>query len=321
MDLVDRARAYVGKMEGSVSGSGGHVALMKAASALVVGFNFADELALSILREVYNPKCAPVWSERELIHKVTQARTHAQGEFGALVGKQSERSDARSPARASQGANPEPERPRKRQEFDAAALKAMMCRGFNPGYTWLAERSPMEPREVTSGGFLDAIFEPGEKTLAFMRFTSQGEMGHVAGAPGKIYRIGARPGHPPVLTDSYPLSAREGMWFLPCPLDGKWYPTGQVDDQGNPVLSRRTGRSVTCYRQLLLESDKADEMDWLNLLCQLPLPISALTRAGGARSMRWSAWRVILRGNSTRFEIVFRPCCRSWVLMRRRSQR
>jgi hypothetical protein len=64
-------------------------------------------------------------------------------------------------------------------------------------------------------------------------------------------------------------------------MDGKWYPNGKVDEAGNPILSRRTGASVTAYRHMLLESDDAPEDDWLNLICQLPLPISALYTSGG----------------------------------------
>jgi hypothetical protein len=90
-----------------------------------------------------------------------------------------------------------------------------------------------------------------------------------------------RPGAPKTPLQTFPKSGRVGAWFLPVPLNGKWYPTGRVDDCGNPIISRRSGASVVRYRHLLLESDEADESDWLNLLCQLSLPITALYTSGG----------------------------------------
>jgi hypothetical protein len=129
--------------------------------------------------------------------------------------------------------------------------------------------------------FLDRIFLTGEKTYIFTRFYSQGDFGHVAGTPGASWRLGERPGQKPVRVDALPESSREGAWFLPCPMDGQWHPAGSTDAKGNPILSRRSGASVTRYRHMLLESDEAKDEDWLNMLVQLPLPISALYTSGG----------------------------------------
>lgn len=277
MDLTERARRLLDTMEPSVSGSNGHDAALKAASAVVVGLDLPDDVAMSVLQSSFNPRCQPPWSEKELRHKIRQARMHAKKPFGYLIGRQRASTPPAVPAAAPQ---PQPERLKKRQDFQPTALQSMMVRGFTPTFQWLAERSPWDPRRVTPQAFLDAIFQPGEKTVLFVRYASQGQLGHVAGSPGKTYYLADRPGPRPTICDEFPEKAREGMWFLPSPIDGKWYPSGNVDDFGNPILSRRSGASVTAWRHMLLESDNAPEEEWLNLITNLPLPITALYTSG-----------------------------------------
>lgn len=234
---------------------------------------------MSLLDQYFNPRCSPRWSEKELLHKVRQSRLHAKKKPGYLFsdGKRS----AQSLTRIREAQPVEPDRIKKRQEFKPSALQSMMMRGFSPSFAWLAERSPWDPRRITPQGFLDAIFSKGEKTVLFTKFASQGQFGHVAGSPGQTYYVGNRPGLRPTICDEFPTTAKEGMWFLPSPLDGKWHDTGNVCKRtGNPILSRRARASVTRWRHLLLESDDAPGDEWLNCLCQLPLPITALYTSG-----------------------------------------
>lgn len=279
MDLTERARRLLATMDASVSGSNGHDRLFAAAAAVTIGFDLSDEVAFAVLMSDFNPRCSPAWSEREIRHKLRQVRLHCKEQPGYLIGRQ-RAGTASTAATARPAPTPEPERIKKRQEYQPDKLQAMMMRGFRPTWKWLAERSPWDPRRVTPQGFLDAIFQPGEKTLLFVRFASQGQLGHVAGSPGKTYYLADRPGLKPTRCDDLLSSAREGMWFLPSPIDGKWYPTGSVDERGNPVLSRRSGKSVTAWRHMLLESDDAPEEEWLNALTNLPLPITALYTSG-----------------------------------------
>jgi hypothetical protein len=281
MDLVERARLLLRKAEPSVSGSHGHAALLSAAGALVNGFGLDEGLAFELLMSEFNPRCMPPWAEKDVRRKVKEAtRLGSSKPQGYLIGR--ERASDR-PHASSSGA-PEatqPERQKKYQQFDETRLRQMMVKGFTPSSQWLAERSPIDPREVTPQQFLDAIFEPGEAAFVFLNFFSQGELGHLAGDPGKSYFLGSRPGLKPVLAQNFPKTGREGAWFLPVPLDGKWYPTDRVDEYGNPVMSRRSAASVKKFRHLVLESDSAADEQWLNLLCQLPLPITALYTSGG----------------------------------------
>lgn len=281
MDLRERACKLLDGMEASVSGSNGHSRLFAATAALVVGFDLDDAIARSLLLSQFNPRCNPPWSEREINHKIAQVKKHCKEQKGYLIGRaRPDLSPGYRPPMLTEPV-PAPERIKKRQEYEPGALQKMMLRGFNPSTSWLAERSPIDPRGVSPQLFLDSIFAPGEKTILFIKYASQGQFGHIAGTPGRTYYVADRPGLKPTICEEFPEHAREGAWFLPSPVDGKWYPNGNADESGNPILSRRTGHSITCYRHLLLESDNAPEADWLNLICQLPLPISALYTSGG----------------------------------------
>ena len=72
--ITDRARAYLAKVPGAVSGQGGHPHTLLVAEHLVRGFEMDDGTAMMLLCE-WNRTCSPPWSERELRHKIHEART------------------------------------------------------------------------------------------------------------------------------------------------------------------------------------------------------------------------------------------------------
>ena len=74
-DAYRRASAYLAKMPPSVSGSGGHSAAFAAAVALVHGFRLPPHIARSLFATEFNPRCEPVWSDKEIDHKIKQAET------------------------------------------------------------------------------------------------------------------------------------------------------------------------------------------------------------------------------------------------------
>lgn len=74
--MVDRARKYIERMPPAISGSGGHASTFNVARKLVQDFGLDDSVALELLRE-YNQRCVPQWSERELLHKLNEAREKA----------------------------------------------------------------------------------------------------------------------------------------------------------------------------------------------------------------------------------------------------
>ncbi len=69
---VERARRYVAKIKGAVSGSNGSAETFAVAMVLVHGFNLDFSTALMVLAE-FNQRCEPQWSEPELRHKIESA--------------------------------------------------------------------------------------------------------------------------------------------------------------------------------------------------------------------------------------------------------
>ncbi|MBC2596282.1 hypothetical protein H5P28_18600 [Ruficoccus amylovorans] len=72
MDRKSKARAYLETCPPAISGQGGHNQTFKVACALVQRFLLSREEALEQLR-MYNLRCEPPWSEKELAHKVDDA--------------------------------------------------------------------------------------------------------------------------------------------------------------------------------------------------------------------------------------------------------
>lgn len=83
LSRVERAVRYVDAMPEAISGSGGHVALLKVACAVVRGFDLPDAMAIEVLRH-YSQRCSPPWAEKDLWHKIEEAkraRLHTQGDL------------------------------------------------------------------------------------------------------------------------------------------------------------------------------------------------------------------------------------------------
>jgi hypothetical protein len=80
--VVERARKYVSRIPGAVSGSGGHNDTFHVACVLVKDFVLSIDQAFEVISE-WNATCVPEWSEHELRHKINSA-LKAPGETGRL---------------------------------------------------------------------------------------------------------------------------------------------------------------------------------------------------------------------------------------------
>ncbi len=69
---LNRARAYLANLPPAISGQGGHNATFRAA-CWTVRFGLSDGDALALLRE-FNQRCQPPWTEKDLAHKLRDAR-------------------------------------------------------------------------------------------------------------------------------------------------------------------------------------------------------------------------------------------------------
>ena len=68
-----RAIAYLAKIPGAISGNCGHQQTFSAARAIVFGFDLGPKVGFQILKEHYNQRCQPEWSDQELWHKAHDA--------------------------------------------------------------------------------------------------------------------------------------------------------------------------------------------------------------------------------------------------------
>ncbi|HVT74561.1 MAG TPA: hypothetical protein VHD61_15615 [Lacunisphaera sp.] len=256
----ERARRYVALMPPSISGSGGHTALFNVVRTLLHGFGFSADTARPIIRE-YNQRCDPPWSDHEIEHKLRSVdglscpggRGYLLGDIGVVP---------HGETRRNLGLQSETER-KKSVEFDPKALEEMAGPWAKTvDLLWLANRSAYDPATVSPSEFLAALYHSGEKVLCF---TSQHSQGEALWPDEKI-----------------PATGREGVWFLPQPVDGKSHPNPRSPKKdGQAKLSRRSEESVTSFRYMLLESDKADLRHWLGFIVQAPLAIDALYTSGG----------------------------------------
>lgn len=76
--ILKRAAAYLDRLPPAIAGQGGHAATFDAALKIIAGFDLAEDEALALLLERFNPRCEPPWSEGDLRHKVTDAAAHAK---------------------------------------------------------------------------------------------------------------------------------------------------------------------------------------------------------------------------------------------------
>jgi hypothetical protein len=72
VDLKRRARDYLAHLPPAISGCRGHDTTFMAACWLV-RFGLGDRDAMVLLRE-FNQRCLPPWTEKELAHKLADAR-------------------------------------------------------------------------------------------------------------------------------------------------------------------------------------------------------------------------------------------------------
>lgn len=90
----------------AVSGQGGHDALFAATIPLKM-LAIPSDAALELLRDHYNPRCSPAWSDAELEHKVTDVYEKSAFGFGQLLDEEAS-TKRRQPPRLTPVSSPRP---------------------------------------------------------------------------------------------------------------------------------------------------------------------------------------------------------------------
>jgi hypothetical protein len=203
----------------------------------------------------YARQCGRHVPETEIAASIRRAKAYAwNGQT---------RSSAGSDTYLAQPAAPPPAEP----QFSLEAFRRFIAGIDNVDAEWLAARSPICPWNRTPASFLHALYRPGEKVIIFDDYHSQGQ--EAWAHPGLPYDARA--------LNRFAKGKPCGVWFLSCPVDGLYH----RNDDGKQ--SRRSHQSVTAWRFLLLESDRADiaPAQWLAALVFLPLPIVSICETGG----------------------------------------
>jgi hypothetical protein len=84
MDVLQRARRYLARVEPAVAGQHGDLHTFRVCCRIVRGFGLSALEALPVLQE-WNARCEPPWTDRELLDKLQRARRYGRERIGALV--------------------------------------------------------------------------------------------------------------------------------------------------------------------------------------------------------------------------------------------
>ena len=213
------------------------------------------------------------------------------GEYLQLDGKVYERRDGGVAGGGVVHRAPAKDKPKMNELFNHDLLRETVAGVQDVSWKFLMDRSPVDPTKVTSGEFLEAIFEPGERALVFTNFFSQGDYGYEVGRGG--FRLAQEQGVQAVKSRLPIDGGKDGIWYLSNPVSLGWEANPRADGK----MSRRGKECVTAWRYLVLESDEGKhlraegkvkeaiefESNWLKWLAAFPDPIRAIySSAGGS---------------------------------------
>ncbi len=257
---VARARAYVDKIPGAVSGAGGHARTFAVARALITGFCLSESDALRLLVE-YNARCSPPWSENELGHKIRSALTTPSDKpRGWLLGDGCLIPAARSTV----------SRPCQAQRIDPATATENYLKGFRAGECELWEASPIRPPDdwrADGIALVSALYLPGEQINFVTDYLESSGKARPVGNGQTFER------------DELIVHWRKAG--MPRSDAGGWLRMNPVDGHGI------ADANITAFRFALLECDCVPLDLQLSLFARLPLPVACILTSGGKSLHAW----------------------------------
>lgn len=235
---------------------------------LVNGFGLNQIDCIEVFQD-WNQKCSPPWSEKEINHLYKNAeRASYDKPAGHLA-------DSDYKPRNPDCARPPRDKWAGIPKFSRKALEVFIKPAPFVKRDFFKKRSPRKVDGVTPGEFLEALYPVGARVLVFTEFYSQGDYLWQVGKGGfRLAKKEGVPAVPSVLPDD---GGEKGIWFLNQPVSGKWLP----NPSNKTKKTRRAAVNVTAWNHFVLESDDADEGDWLRLLLLIELPIVAIYSSGG----------------------------------------
>jgi len=267
-NLDARIRAYIAKMPEAVSGDRGHVATLKVATVLVVGFDLSIDMARPYLVE-YNRNCEPPWSERDLEHKLTEADANKRDLVrGWLLDGQG----ATAPSSSTRRTVPTKLAPEEKAERWTRAIKTKLD-GF--------EADPYDVWEASPVRLFDDY--RNDARLAISCLNEPGDLINV----NCDYRINQKDSRTVIVGHGVTRSVTEWNDYLadhstPCREAGCWW-------RHNPVRAREgsgrdgafTDADVATFRYHLFEIDAVPMELQLSFFCKINAPIAMISDSGG----------------------------------------
>lgn len=265
-DLDTRIRAYLQKLSPAISGSGGHVAALKAANALVLGFGLSINDAWPYLEE-YNHRCEPPWNRKELEHKLDEANANKKDLVrGYLL-------DAPLPESTSKPRTPKPKEVTVEEKILGYQREIIGKIG-----DWRAD-----PADVWEQSLI-RLFEDydGDARVAIACLSDPDDLVNV----NPDYRINAK-GGVDIVGPGFTMTAAEWNEYLaeyPMPYReaGCWW-------RANPVKSRQgsgkdgsfTDADIARFRYHLFEIDKLPMDLQLSFFCKMRVAVAMISDSGG----------------------------------------
>jgi hypothetical protein len=255
LPIIDRARAYVEKKPGGVSGADGSGATFAVACKLVE-FGLSPDDAWVLLLE-YNQRCQPQWSERELRHKLEDAFRRASPRTGFVQRASHFKTDHKP-----------------KVKIDPANAVENFLKGFRCSACDLIAASTCKIPPLICGGhfhrqgayLIDQLFEPSELVnIVTNSIVDNGK---------------ARPGDSGLTLERNEWEKRllnSATWQA----GGAWLRMNPMDGQGVADVN------VTAFRFALVECDAIPFELQMPLFAKLPLPIAAILTSGGRSLHAW----------------------------------
>jgi len=258
ISIEERAIRYVDKTPPAISGANGHNQTFSLTSTLVHGFCLDGEVALSILKTHYNPKCDPQWSDKELVHKIDSAIKSPPPKPRGWLLNSAERNNVRSTRLPNRKVEP--------PKVDPLANINKFIGDFRCEESDLIKSSVLRsdyrdaPLHYQSAAIIMELFGPTD-LVNIVSDSKQNEK-------GKWHPVGYGETLPrnewlKRLLDPLP-NKDGGCWFRFNPMDGKG-----ISDV-----------NVTAFPYAMIEFDHVPLDLQLSLLAKLRLPIMAITFSG-----------------------------------------
>jgi hypothetical protein len=139
-------------------------------------------------------------------------------------------------------------------EFSIGKLRGLVAGVPACGPEFFIERSPVDPRKITPGEFLEHAFQEGERIVVFTEFKGPGDYLWEVGKGG--YRLAGERDVKAVRSKLPIDGGDDGVWYLCNPVDGLWH----ANPRRAGKFSRRSEESVTRWRHMVVESDEVKKM-------------------------------------------------------------